>query len=170
MIKTALQSLLSKCRTVVDSLDPIIQPIAAKTYEKLWKYESVLCCDISQVLQIMDPRFGNDLISHSTVLRHYLVLPSDETHTSRVPPDGGDRKHSDCVYFMVKLFEEDSLQDPFEDEVVAFLRATGKGDKCAAPFDWWRTEKIVTQHFPAFPRPTCCSDIFCFKWTSLLNQ
>lgn len=89
----------------------------------------------------MDPRFGNDLISHSAILRRYVVLTSDEAQTSGVTPGCRYPKPSDDDTFMLKFLDEDQLQDPFEDDVVALLREIAIGDKRADPFDWWPTNE-----------------------------
>lgn len=136
----ALQSLLSKCRTFIESSHPLLEPIAKKMFDKMTKYEALLCSELANLAQILDPRFGNDILSHSTVLRRYVILPSasidDNTITSQRTEN--DPKLADGAAFMRTLLDEDSLHDPFEDEITTFLRATGIGDKRADPFEWLR--------------------------------
>lgn len=46
---------------------------------------------------------------------------------------------SSVTNFMKDLLADDSRQDPLDDEIVSFLRATEIRHKQADPFEWWRT-------------------------------
>lgn len=139
MTVKAFKSLLSKCKTIVDGNDPILSPIAEKMADKLNKYDSVLCSELAKLAQIVDPRFGSDILSDSDILRKYVVIPEDGSSNAEVihnEPQGASG-----VTFMQTLLNEDSLLDLYDDEVVSFLRATSIGDKRADPFEWWRSNE-----------------------------
>lgn len=92
---------------------------------------------VAELTQILDPRFGNDLFDLADILRRYVVLPSFNGVSKEDTSSGVILKDSSRKSFMHNLLHEDSLQDQFEDEIVAFLRETAIGDKWSNPFEWW---------------------------------
>lgn len=90
----AFNVLKSKCKTVIDSGDQILKPIAEKMITKLDKYGSLLGSPVATLAKILDPRFGNDIISCSNILQKYVDIPTDErestvSHNSDVGDSSG---------------------------------------------------------------------------------
>lgn len=58
------------------------------------------------------------------------------------------------ITVVVLILNDDSLQDPFDDEVVGYLRATAVGDKRAAPFDWCKSTETRYPNIAAVTQDT----------------
>lgn len=140
----AYQLLLTKCNVLVDRNDELLAQVAKKMRDKLLKYNTDLCSELARLAQILDPRFGSDLLSDAEILRRHVVAPSpvdDACGAVFNTAESPQPQASSSVNFMETLLNEDSLQDSYDDEVVSFLRATSIGDKRADPFEWWRSNE-----------------------------
>lgn len=98
----------------------------------------MLCSELAELAQILDPRFGSEILSHSTILRSYVVVPSLTEGEAVTEKSSNELQPADCASFMRRLLNDDSLQDCYEDKVVAYLPATAIADKSTDPFEWWK--------------------------------
>lgn len=135
MTVKAFRMLMSKCTAVLEGDDPILAPVTKEMKDKLQKYDGLLCCEVEHLAQILNSRFGSDLLSDSEVLRQYVVLPSTENDQCVSNFSAGAGRLS-RIDFMHSLLNDDLLQDTFDEEVIRNLRATLIGDKRTGPFEW----------------------------------
>lgn len=163
----AFRALLSKCNTIMDSNDPLLKKIAEKMANKLLKYESLLCNDMAKLAQVLDPRFGSDILEDSDILRRHVVLPPADQQSEEAPVD--EPHNASGTNFMQSILREDSLHNCYDDEILSFLRATALGDKRADPFEWWRSNEhrypnvaLVARDILAIPASSVCSEE-CFS-------
>lgn len=75
------KALTTKCQSVTDGNDFILNQVAEKMISKLHKYDSLLYKDVAQLARGPDSRFGNDILSDSKILRRHVNLPIESYST-----------------------------------------------------------------------------------------
>lgn len=163
----AFRSLRSTCKTAIDSNDVNLRDIAVVMDNKLDKYSSLVCRELPILARILDPRFGNDIIDDSILLRRYVSIsePPTNNNSSR-----NTEQISESNSFIKSLLDEDSLQGIYEDEITMFLRNTSIGDRRADPLQWWKTNETRFPSISKLARSTLCINASSVASESAFSQ
>lgn len=100
--------------------------------DELRKYGDVVCADLTEIFEVLHHWFDDDILSHSTVLRQHVLLPTENENVSF--SSDLDPKQPDGVHFMESLLHHDWQQEMLDYEVISFLREPSIDDKRADTF------------------------------------
>jgi len=125
---------LRNCSSAIDDNDTVLRPIAEKMKMKLEKYESLVCSDIACLARILDPRFPNDILLDSDILRRYVPISTGSSNSSGIQAGGSISKS-----FYDQLWDDEDfcLAGTSSDEIHRFLQVTNAGDRSIDPLTWW---------------------------------
>lgn len=136
-----LKASLSKRKFVMVSSGPVLASTTYQMAAKLKQYESILSDEWAELAQILDIGFNNDILYHSRISRGCVSVLITESqvciyHTNFHP--------SSRFIFLKSPINENSQRDASDIESVSFPRATATHDKCAKPFNWWKSNGSAT--------------------------
>ena len=70
--------LMNDCERAKNGPIVALHAVADAMLVKLSQYKSLSCCELAELGRILDPRFGNDVISDYDILKKHAVLQTSE--------------------------------------------------------------------------------------------
>lgn len=137
--------------------DGVIEPIASNILKKLFEYLLEMAMDQTTFARILDPRFPNDILHDSDILRRYVVLSLNEVEAVE------HRLEKRMQTPLEQLLDERSMDGPLEHEVVGFPCTTENWDSSFEPVEWWQNKETC------FPQIAAATKM-CWRYRAHLWQ